>query len=198
MIRATLLFIILTTSTAITAAEPLPAPFGLSWDMSAAELKSIGFAKATTTGGLDIYSSVSVPKAWSKGETYMAAIYNEKLVKVIALSTDITEDVYGSRGKAAYEELKEILTQKYGAPDSFERIGMSLYDESDEFYQCLDYAGCGAYISTFEMAGGTVGLQLKGKSRGVGYLTVSYESPAFAEAKAAIERGDKESDSDAF
>ena len=181
------------------AQAEFPAPFGLTWDMSVSELKAVGFSHTTDSDGFAMYSSVSVPKAWSKAETYLAMVYKGRLVKVAAVSTDFTGDTYGSEGKKVYGQMKALLTKKYGAPDtSLERIGIKLYDEADEFYQCLEYSGCGYYTSIFSYAGGTIGVQLKGKRRGEGYITIGYESPQFESASAAIERGEESEDEDAL
>lgn len=181
-------------------AEPFPEPFGLSWDMPDDNLREHGFTFVEeSSGDFNVFTSVSVPKAWSKGETYLALTYNDQLVKVAALSVDITDDIYGSEGKAMYNQMKSLLTKKYGAPsDHFEFTGRELYDEADEFYQCLEYSGCGVYVSIFQFSGGTIAIELEGKSRGTGYLTIGYESPGFHVAKRQIEQEAKESDAEVF
>lgn len=183
----------------VQAADTFPEPFGLTWGMSEAGLKKLGFTQVNDSEGLRLFSSVSAPKAWSKAENYVAVTYKGKLVKAAAVSTDFTDDIFGSEGKSTYEQVKSLLTKKYGSPSThYERVGGALYDDADEFYQCLNYSGCGAYLSIFEYAGGVISIQLKGKRRGEGFLTIGYESPQFLEAKKEIERGDLESDTDAF
>ena len=198
-LRTFALISILLVPLSTLANEDFPAPFGLRWDMSEAELKSVGFSHTTTNGGLDLYASVSVPKSWSKGDTYLAVFYQGNLVKLAANSIHFTDDVYGTEGKKTYSQLKNLLTKKYGQPtNQLERVGLSLYDDSDEFYQCLEYSGCGAYATVFEYAGGTIGISLNGVRRGEGYLTIGYESPAFSRAKRAIEQRDASADEDTF
>nr|WP_290696369.1 hypothetical protein [Halomonas sp. UBA3074] len=176
-----------------------PEPFGLTWGMSEAELNELGFTQASESDGLKIFSSVSAPKAWSKAEVYIAITYKGNLVKAAASSTDFIDDIYGLEGKRNYNQIKDLLIKKYGEPSTnYERTGGTLYDEADEFYQCLEYSGCGVYLSIFEFSGGLISVQLQGKRRGQGYLSIAYESPQFAEAKSEIERGDLELDSDAF
>ena len=181
-------------------AEPFPEPFGLSWDMSDDNLKEHGFTLVEESSSeFNVFTSVSVPKAWSKGNTYLALTYKDQLVKVVALSVDITNDIYGSEGKEMYNQMKALLTKKYGAPsDHYEYTGRDLYDEIDEFYQCLEYSGCGNYVSIFKFSGGTIAIEFEGKSRGAGYLTIGYESPDFLAAKRQIAQEAKESDTDVF
>lgn len=64
--------------------------------------------------------------------------------------------------------MKSKLTAKYGTPtNSYEYIGRKLWDEYDEFYQCLAYSGCGAWISLFESkAGESIALQLNASVAG--------------------------------
>jgi len=179
--------------------EEFPAPFGLTWKMSEKELRSHGFSDVSNTGGLTIMQSFSAPKAWSKAEKYYAVTYEGKLVKAIAISKSFIDDVYGIKGKELYNQMKSILTKKYGAPtNSYEVVGNALYDDPDEFYQCLGYSGCGSYLAIYELQGGTIGLQLEGERRGRGYLRVGYESLYFSEAKAQINSANTESDTEAF
>jgi hypothetical protein len=122
MKRMTILFILLATSiSSVTMAAPLEAPFGLAWDMSTASLAELGFTRAaSSTGPMESYSSVSVPKAWSVAEVYLALVYHDRLIKVVAIGKDIENDITGTQGKNVYEHVQSILTQEYGQP-SFDR-----------------------------------------------------------------------------
>lgn len=179
--------------------EKFPEPFGLTWGMSEVNLEKHGFTLASDSDGLKIFSSVSAPKAWSKADMYVAITYKGKLVKAAASSTEFKDDIYGTEGKNTYGQIKDILSKKYGNPtNEYERVGGKLYDDADEFYQCLEYAGCGTYLSMYEVKGGMIAIQLKGKRRGEGYLSISYESPEFYIAKKEIESGEIKSDADAL
>lgn len=182
-----------------TAQESFPAPFGLGWDMSVSELKALGFHEIKTEGGLTTLTSVSAPKPWSQAEVYIALTYDDRLIKAGVKSVDFTDDIYGIEGKQTYKRMKTLLTGKYGMPtEEFELTGQELYKDSDEFYQCLDYSGCGSYASFFRYAGGVIQLQLQGQRRGVGHVLIYYESPAFGLAKRKIEADQLEADTDAL
>ena len=184
---------------AAAAQESFPAPFGLSWGMSEESLQAIGFKKVDEGGGLTLMTSVTVPKAWSNGETYFVATYESRLVKATAQSRNFTDDIYGTEGKRVYKELKSLLSNKYGAPPrEAEWVGLELYDDADEFYQCLDYSGCGAWFSLFEFQNGAIAVEIKGIRRGVGYVSIGYEGPSFSEALREIKRKEAESDTDAL
>lgn len=176
-----------------------PAPFGLTWGMSNQDLVQAGFDSPRPTGQFEYLTSVTAPKPWSKGDQYLALTYKDKLVKLIVSSKAITGDVYGTEGKALYENVKSIMTKKYGQPsDKLEYVGMKLYDDSDEFYQCLSYDGCGIYITQYKLAGGMLGVQLEGERRGKGYVQITYESPAFITAKDEVNNANRAEDQEAF
>lgn len=200
MKRVIFLISLMLMSTGIRAAEGFPDPFGLTWGMSEASLMRLGFARTSSDNGtLHVLTSKTVPKPWSQAETYAAVTYNDRLVKVVAVSKSFSDDIMGSEGKAAYEKINEVLTNKYGRPTShMEEVGLKLYTEYDEFYQCLKYAGCGAYFTSYDVSGGTIGINLEGESRGAGYLKVTYESPAFAVALKEIKNEVSGSDAEAF
>ncbi len=78
--------------------------------------------------------------------------------------------------------------------------GLKLWDEPDEFYQCLDYSGCGFWMSAFEdkESGIAVGLQLEGLRRGRGFIKLTYEGPFWATFIDAKEKIESELDDDAL
>lgn len=200
MNRMILLLVLISLPFAAIGTEPFPAPFGLTWGMSEASLIKMGFTeKDISKGQLKTLVAFSVPKAWSEAEAYLAVTYQGNLVKVVAVSKDFTNDITGLEGKKGFSHIKEVLTGKYGKPTGgAERIGGSLYKEYDEFYQCLNYTGCGIFYAVYKFDGGDIFLELKGKSRGVGYLSVSYESPEFTVAKSEIKQSDSTKDADAL
>ena len=93
------------------------------------------------------------------------------------MSKNIDDDITGSKGKELYSKIKSSLTNKYGDSKNYEYTGRKIYDEYDEFYQCLKYSGCGNWMSFWEAKeGGIVALEIEGAARGKGYLRLSYES----------------------
>lgn len=163
------------------------APFGLKWGMTEKDLKKIGI-KITVRDPTDVIDGklvelTNVKNIPSDTESIFAIISNsEGVVKIVWVGKTIDSDLTGGTGKKRYFELKSLLTKKYGTPKSDERVGITLYDQPDEFYQCLMYLGCGGYLSLFHPPdGGSVLLRINGVQRGAGYITVGYESAAFAE-----------------
>lgn len=200
MKRFILLILLIFTSASVCASEGFPNPFGLTWGMSEASLLKLGFARPSSdSGSLHIFTSKEVPKPWSEAEMYAAVTYNDQLVKVIAVSKSFSGDIAGSEGKAAYEKINRVLANKYGKPARhMEKMGLKLYTEYDEFYQCLKYAGCGLYFTSYDISNGTIGVDLEGESRGKGYLKITYESPAFAKALKEVKSQVSSSDAEAL
>ncbi|MBV7404388.1 hypothetical protein [Enterobacter sp. ENT03] len=124
-------------------------------------------------------------------EVYAAVDSKYGLYKVI-LFKNINNDAFGNAGKSSFDNYEKVLTEKYGKPkDLLKVIGKSLYTQSDEFYQCLNYQGCGAYSAFYSpINGGGVLMKLDGKSRGNGALNITYESAVYE--KIASEQKAKE------
>ena len=129
-------------------------------------------------------------------------------MKVLVQGKNITNDTYGSDGKSQYAKIKSSLINKYPNIDgyqteSFEWIGRKLYNESDEFYECLGYDGCGSHIayiysSNESVEKGTVSIELKGYSRGLGGINLTYESSLWGEALDWAQNRQSQADDDAL
>lgn len=170
-------------------AQSNDAPFGLSWGQSAEELRARGVNLSQTKRESDFtfFSATKVPIGISIAEKYSIIIHDRHgLQKVAMHSENFNNDPSGSDGRKAYADYKEALAGKYGPPDSRysrEVVGVKLYKERDEFYECLKYTGCGMWSSLWSLAnGGTIGLELKGISRGTGWLNLTYEGPRWSDA----------------
>jgi len=197
-----LLPIIFFFSTANVTASEVTAPFGLKWGQTQKELtdKEIYLTDCSTSKKITSCKTVNPVKGVSFGEYYMLYIDDRKgLQRIKMVSKNITSDISGSEGKALYSKVKSSLTKKYGSPEVFEYIGQKVYDEYDEFYQCLKYDGCGGWASFWEIKnGGDVSVQLNGLARGIGYLVLSYESKEWNSILASLEQREKASDDDAL
>lgn len=191
---------------------PLPAsayeaPFGLRWGMSTEQVKTLvgKYSQAEPRAdrpGISIIHFGAAPKTPAR-TALITALFSADvgLVKLVWQSEEIDNDVYGIKGKSFYSQIKNIIKEKYTSGDSKETeiVGVKLYNEADEFYQCLKYAGCGAW-SLFRRpdSGGIIAVQLRGVRRGVGYVAVSYESPQFSAAMDAAEKRGASKDKKAF
>ncbi|MDX7499979.1 hypothetical protein SJ359_22410 [Raoultella ornithinolytica] len=184
----------LLTVSFICAAEEIPAPVGLKWGESEQTITSkYGGIPVNPVNGFNVYVIYNPPIKLDGIEHVVGLVApNIGLVKVI-LASDIANDAYGIEGDKIYNDYKKKLTVKYGKPESFDYMGRKVYSEPDEFYQCLKYDGCGRRVSFFtQKDGGSISLEITGKSRGTGMFRISYEGRLFSEAqKIAEQESDK-------
>ncbi|CAK6492572.1 hypothetical protein PANNVG_01634 [Pantoea sp. Nvir] len=172
------------TSAAI-ADEGYQAPLGLKWGESKENfIKKYNASPADKLQTRMRLYVIGNPPVKVPGFQDYYALLDQKygLVKIL-IAENISEDVYGYKGTQDYKKLQDILSKKYGSPSVHDEYsGKTVYTENDEFYQCLAYQGCGTYSTIYNLAGGgMIGLQIhgKGRERGQGYITISYESTLF-------------------
>jgi hypothetical protein len=184
------------------AADGDEAMFGLRWGMTIAQVKALGTPLTKVRGdrNMEIYKTESVPRPLSDGESYTMIFADGKLAKVAAVTRNITGDPSGREGKDRFEAIKSSLQDKYGAPTMQKQTsGNKLYRDYDEFYQCLRYTGCGTWFALYETADKVVMIELKGVSRGTGYLDISAEAnPQWSDALKIYKGRKTESDKDAL
>lgn len=184
------------------AADGDDAMFGLRWGMTVAEVKSAGVALTKTSGdrNLELYKTLSVPRNVSDFESYQMIFADGKLAKIVGFSKDISNDPSGSSGKERFETLRSALEKKYGKPNiNSQTIGNKVFEEYDEFYECLNYSGCGLWGSVFESVDKRTSIELKGLSRGTGYIEITAEAkPQWAQALKVYNSRKNSSDKDAL
>lgn len=178
------------------------ALFGLTFGMSVAQVKRLvpDMTMFKGTGHSVIYKAKSMPKNLSDTEEYSLVFVNDKLLKLNSIGNTIKNDADGSKGKARFSTLKKSLDDKYGkATSEGQHTGLKLYQETDEFYQCLAYDGCGIWSAVYEPSGRAVVLQLNGISRGTGWVDIVAESvPEWGDSLKQKAAGNNASDKNAL
>jgi hypothetical protein len=192
----------LVLSQSAVAADGDDALFGLRWGMTVEQVRSTGVQLTKTSGdkNLETFKSSSVPKPLSGFASYSMIFADGKLVKLWAISDQISGDPTGSTGKERFETLNTLLVQKYGTPkQNMQSVGNRLFKEYDEFYQCLAYSGCGMWVSLFETTDKFLSLQVKGVRRGAGFLDITAEAkPQWSQALEVYKSRKNNSDKDAL
>ncbi len=162
-------------------------PFGLKWGMQQGDLSDLGIKvkERSKSGALTVVSSEEIPDAYA--DTKMVSMLFDRelgLVKVRWISYDIEADPNGSLGRSKYGEMKAIIASQLGEPtDETLVVGARLFDQEDEFYQCLVYEGCGVWSALWEHApSGGVLLSVEGTGPGSGFVQIDYESANWQEA----------------
>jgi len=178
------------------------AMFGLEWGQSPAQVIRLGvdMSKTQTDKNFHIYSTVSLPKNPTIAESYNLIFDGDSsLVKVVMVGKTIDADPYGTDGKEAFEAFNQLLAESYTLDKTHRVVGMNLYEESDEFYQCLKYPGCGLWMSLLNSPNKIIGLQLEGLQRGEGYLRLTVEAvPGWRKARETYMRENKKTDRNAL
>jgi len=184
------------------ADEKKEAMFGLYWGMTPKEITSLGITliNVKEEKNFQYYTTESLPKNLSDIEKYYLVFSDGKLIKIFARCKSITNDSTGSDGKERFNVLNKSLQDKYGTPDfKSQRIGSKLFKEYDEFYECLKYAGCGNWACGYEKPTKVIVLELKGLSRGTGYISLQVEAvPEWGDALNKFKSIKNKSDADAM
>jgi hypothetical protein len=162
-------------------AEATEAPFGLEWGMQVGDLTALDIAIQSTTksGNLAVVTVTETPEALD--DTYLVTLWFDNelgLVNVRWTSNKIEADTSGERGRRKYTETRRFIVENYGEPtDEALVIGARLFDQDDEFYQCLAYEGCGVWSAIWEQepAGGIL-LSIEGMDPGTGFVQLYFES----------------------
>ena len=161
------------------------APFGLTWGMHHRDVANVVGGFYPQEGGDNFFYTCKVstmPKNHSDADFYML-VFTAKdslLVKVVMYSVDIKEDPYGSKGYELFNKISQQLRTKYGFVKEVKAMGLALYNENDEVYQCLKYPGCGSYVELLQKDGTDVVLSLEGVERGEGFIKIGFESELFS------------------
>ena len=171
------------------------APFGLEWGLSKEQVTAMGVKLTPHKSAKDTYTAKTLPKNLSDGEAYYL-IFKQGfgLVAIGVVTNNITRDPLGSKGIERYSQLKTAIVNKYGKPDDeFERA------LRNQFYECLKHEGCGSWAS-FWASGtdGVIALELRGLTRGIGYIELKYESAALYIAAEQEEAEKSRSDEDSL
>ena len=155
------------------------ALFGLTFGMSAAQVKTVvpSLKMEKNHSSYISYSAKKMPKNLLDAEMYVLDFSEDKLLAITSFSHSVTNDTHGTLGKKRFSDLRSSLIQKYGKPkNEMQMARMKVYKEVDEFYECLAYDGCGLWISSFQTEGKAIVIQLKGLGRGSGWIETSVES----------------------
>jgi len=208
-LRLTALLALCLTTQVTLAKDAVTAPAGLGWGLSEKDLASMNVSlsncKDLGIANVKYCTASNVPKPLSFAESYTLYFIGGKLLKTRIIGKTISGDIYGTEGKASFDRLLNALKKKYTVKDFSHKqyiyIGQKLYDEVDEFYQCLAYDGCGKHALYMlpeegKNGKGAVVLELNGLSRGKGYLDVIHEAPLWGEELGKAKEAQNEVDLD--
>ncbi len=153
------------------------APFGVKWGASAEEIRSLGVdlkEVASKTFGTG-YQASSLPKILNDQESTLLSFgFSNKLWRMIAVSKSAANDPYGAAIKSRYEELRGILSEKYGNPKSVHNLGGSIYSQPKYFLAGLR-GGKSSWFSDFKAGDIELQLGLGATDSSTGHWRMIYE-----------------------
>lgn len=159
--------------------------FGLKWGMSVDEVKRVTGSQlraSTNVHGLKGYATDYIKNGLSDAETYVFAFYHDGLIKIALATKSFVSDPFGTAGKKRFEELYKIAEDSgYTEVDIYRIFGTKLFDEPDEFYECMRYNGCGAWAAFMKKGDTSLLIKIEGERRGVGYITLTIENSPLLE-----------------
>jgi len=165
-----------------------PAMFGLDWGMTPPQVLDLGIRLTyeQSDRNFEIYSTSSLPQNLKGSEDYKLLFDDTRgLVKIGMICRNIIDDPEGMKGKARFEMLASILERQYKEDKSagLQASGLRVYKLPNEFYECLEYEGCGTWHKLFRGSNKVILLILKGIKHGIGFIELAVEaSPAYAES----------------
>jgi hypothetical protein len=168
------------------------APFGLSWGMSAAQVKSLGvelsdFPKSDWGTSL---SATKLPKVIADAETVVLSFgFDDKLWRVAAVSRSFQNDPAGTATVTRYDELNKILADKYGKGRAVHQV-----DENAEqnFFLMHIKDGRSSWYTNYDTKDLTIQLAIGAADFSTGFWRLIFEQKALqAEFQKARSNGEK-------
>ena len=124
------------------------APFGLQWGMSSSEVRALGAelkdVRFKEYGAS--FSAAKLPKIIADVETVVLSFgYNDSLWRISAASKKFENDPYGYRVRARYDELANVLSEKYGRGESREHLSNGMFSKPDDFLMSIHTGNSSVY-----------------------------------------------------
>jgi hypothetical protein len=179
----------------IPASGDTAAPFGLRWGMSRAEFQTVGGKLISeSTNSLGVQALVgNVPKALSDTLTVILLFGNDdKLWRVYTESKRWTNDRSGISVRTRFDELRGLLSVRYGKPTDY------LLEPQDKYYRpyekfaysiSQDYR---THAAIWDMSDVSIELVVKAQYEDT-YYSLSYEyKPLAGPARSQQTTKDKE------
>lgn len=162
---------------ALSAEQSYDAPFGLTWGMTIDEVKELGVNLETLENYNDknAFLATGLSKAISDLDAVLLNFgYNDRLFEIRGVSDVFQNDPYAFALKKRYDELSQILENKYGNKKETHFIDKRLYTEPDEFLVGIE-RGRSYYFTTFSNSEIEVNLSINAISRDSANYLLIYE-----------------------
>jgi hypothetical protein len=189
------LSIFLLGAASINAQAQEEAPLGLSWGITTSDLRARGVELTEYSGSQFGKSFVAskLEKAIADQDAALLSFgFNDKLWRIILLSREFSNDPFGSSVLARYNELTNVLSEKYGKPQQFHRLGQSIYSEQRYFLAGIR-GGESSWFSDFDTPNLKIQLRISTNDSSTGRWQLIYEHKSlkkdFEASKRSREKG---------
>jgi hypothetical protein len=186
--------ILITSLQSALAADDTPAPFGLSWGMSTAQAEAlhIELTKEQSTEYGVVASARNLPVTISDAEQVALLFgFDDRLWRVFVTSKVWSDDKFGTQALARYNELCDLLKEKYGKGQVFNRDPPSEYERSPEYFASSLSHKDRIVATEWKTGSVTIDLSLAANIYDTYYI-LSYENNAMGTAaRKAIQSRDK-------
>ena len=184
-------------STLAARAQVASAPMGFTWGQSVEDIEnliSITERKETLWITTLVAKEAPInPPYTEKIEVIVDEI--DGLAQIDWTSQRITNDPAGILGMFKYYKMVVALINKYGQPThKFRHMEARRFDEINNFYQCLNYESCGQWFTAWSLENIVVLIELKGVSKGVGYIFMSSGVPNYGHTSPIGDNEEKSQD----
>lgn len=163
------------------AARADEAPYGLHWGETAQDITDRGLSIEAVEGDGKSKLYVARGLRMAPPDTGLVRIViNEKhgLQRITWISKPIEDDLYGTKGRKAYQDRIAAFNRDFGRPHvTTEEIGVSVYTAPDQFYACLATDGCGIFMSKWLGDDEEILLRLVADAPTRGRLEIIYDGP---------------------
>jgi hypothetical protein len=171
------------------------APLGLVWGSSSSDVRERGveLTEAPRSEFGNSFAANKFEKAIAdQGKVHLSFGFNDKLWRIVIGSREFSNDPFGSKVTARYNELVSVLSEKYGKPMQNHRLGDSKYSRDGYFLNGIQ-AGTSSWFSNFETPNVFIQLGITANDSSTGYWKLIYEykplKKGFEESKRSHEKG---------
>jgi hypothetical protein len=160
--------------------EDQEGPLGLTWGISANQVRALGVdLKDGPRSDFGVsYVATNLPRALSDQEMAIVSFgYDDKLWRIGAISRPFPNDPAGTNVKSRYQELLGVLIEKYGRPAIVHSLGDSIYREARYFLAGIN-GGHTSWYSNFDTAKLFIQLGILADDSSAGRWRIIFEEKA--------------------
>jgi len=182
----------------VYAQDDTSAPFGLKWNASSDDIRSIGvnLSPANLSDFGTSYTATGLPKALSDMATVVLSFgYDDKLWRVAALSREFKNDQYGAAAKARYAEIEASLEKAYTAGSKFHRQSTDSYFGKPENFTYSLLKNEASWFSLYSSAAADIELSIGASGTSDSYWRLIY---SYRDGEKKFRSGKKDAELDAL